>query len=89
LTVEDGALTLRGEKPGPALDEKSRMLFQEIRNGKFERVFTLPESVDAGRMKAAFRNGVLEITIPAAAREAVRTIPIEVRGEAGGKSKAA
>ena len=79
VTVEDGNLVLRGEKPEPAADEKSRLLFREIRRGRFERTFSLPDTVDTAKMTASFHNGVLEIVIPAAAREAARTIPIQVK----------
>ncbi len=86
VTVVEGDLVLRGEKPGPVAEEESTML---IHRGRFERRFTLPENVDAERMKASFLNGVLEVTIPSVAREPVRTIPIEVRSEAHGQEKAA
>jgi HSP20 family protein len=36
----------------------------ERRYGSFERVFTLPKSVDADGVKASFKAGVLSVTMP-------------------------
>lgn len=74
LTLADGVLTLRGEKK--AEDEGPQ--YSERWSGRFERAFTLGPDVDPDKVKAAFKNGVLTVTVdkkPAAERS-VKRIPI-------------
>jgi HSP20 family protein len=64
LTVKDGVLMLRGEK---SMEQESRDRSYhriERRYGSFYRALALPDTVDADRVEAAFRNGVLTITLP-------------------------
>jgi HSP20 family protein len=64
VTVEDHALTLRGEKK---LDtEVSEEHFHRIERsyGSFTRSFALPPTVDAGRVNAEYKAGVLTIRLP-------------------------
>jgi HSP20 family protein len=64
LTVEDNTLTLRGEKK---LDpEVSEEQFHRIERsyGSFARTFALPPTVDAGRVSAQYKAGVLTVRLP-------------------------
>jgi len=62
LLVEDGLLTLRGEKKSEA-EDKDRG-YSERFYGRFERRIALPSGVDHQAAKADFRDGVLTITLP-------------------------
>ncbi len=79
VTLEDGVLSLSGEREVPsrrngAQDEtRSRI---ERRYGRFYRRFVLPETVDADRVQATGRNGVLEITIPKQPKALPRRIKV-------------
>jgi HSP20 family protein len=64
LTVEDNTLTLRGEKK---LDpEVSEEQFHRIERsyGSFARTFALPPTVDAGKVSAQYKAGVLTVRLP-------------------------
>ena len=63
LTFENGVLTLKGER---TFGDVKRENFQRIerRHGAFSRSFTLPNTVDAGRISAAYKDGVLTIRLP-------------------------
>jgi HSP20 family protein len=76
ITVEDGALTLRGEKRSE-VEDKDRG-YSERSYGRFERRIGLPKGVDRDQANATFRNGVLTVTLPKteAANENVRRIPV-------------
>jgi HSP20 family protein len=78
LTVRNGVLTLSGEKKRETEEKKGDMLVSERRYGSFRRAFTLPDEVDADRAEAAFRDGVLTVTLPKKpeAAAAARRIPI-------------
>jgi len=76
ITVEDGALTLRGEKRSE-VEDKDRG-YTERSYGRFERRIGLPQGVDRDHADATFKNGVLTVTLPKteAANENVRRIPV-------------
>lgn len=64
ITMEDGALTLRGERHDEQRTSKEGYRRVERVSGKFFRRFTLPDGVDPEGVSARSNNGVLEITIP-------------------------
>ncbi len=75
LTVEDGILTLRGEKKSETADKDRG--YSERFYGRFERRIALPGGVDDKEARAEFRDGVLTVTIPKSAEaERGRRIPI-------------
>jgi len=78
VTVENNTLTLRGEKKLPAdvKDEQFRRV--ERRYGTFSRSFTLPNTVDAGKVGAEYKNGVLTVKLPFREEAKPRTINVEV-----------
>ena len=76
ITLEGGALTLAGERTVGRPDEPVSHLRRERGRGRFHRRFRLPDTVDADRVKATERNGVLEVTIPKQAAAQPRRIEI-------------
>lgn len=83
IVAEDGILTLRGERRHEARDEGATWFRREARYGGFERRFELPEGTDPDAIRAAWRNGVLEVSFPApaAARRRVIRIPVVTASE--------
>lgn len=75
LLVEDGVLTLRGEKKSETEDKERG--YSERYYGRFERRIALPSNVDEKGAKATFCDGVLTVTLPKSAEaERGRRIPI-------------
>jgi HSP20 family protein len=66
VSVDKGLLTIAGERADdlPEEDEKTAVYARERFAGAFRRVVSLPEDCDAGRVEAAYRDGVLKIVIP-------------------------
>ena len=64
LNLRDNALTLSGEKRQESREENGGRSYTERSFGRFERVIPLPEEVDADRVEANFKNGVLKVTLP-------------------------
>ena len=64
IHVEEGILTIKGEKKEEKLEKLPRMHVWERSYGTFERVFTLPRYVDLEKIVAEFKYGVLEIHVP-------------------------
>lgn len=78
ITVDNGTLTIKGEKklPGDVMEEQFHRI--ERRYGTFSRSFSLPQTVDAGRVSADYRDGVLTITLPVREEAKPRQIKVEV-----------
>src|ERR1035438_941656 len=64
VQIEDGTLTLTGARKFEYEGRKEGFHRLERSYGSFRRAFTLPESVDPGKVVAAFSDGVLKITLP-------------------------
>lgn len=78
VTVEGNLLTLAGERKSEWSDDESQKLYaQERFAGTFRRVVSLPETVDASKIEASYKNGVLRILLPK--HERVKPRRIEVK----------
>lgn len=77
VTLEDNVLTVAGERKAPATVKDAEYRRRERTFGAFSRSFTLPTSVDGGRVQAAYVDGVLTITLPQRAEAKPRQIAIE------------
>lgn len=64
VQLKDGILTIKGEKKVEKDDKQKDYHVMERSYGMFERSFTLPAEVDAGKVEAAFDKGVLKVTLP-------------------------
>lgn len=64
VSVDDRVLTLKGEKKTEREVAHDRMHIRERGYGTFERSFTLPRNVDAEKIRADFRDGLVEIHLP-------------------------
>jgi len=64
VTVENGVLTMSGERKFEKEEKKKKYHRVERGYGSFVRTFALPEDADADKIKAEFKHGVLEIHLP-------------------------
>ena len=76
IDVKEGVLTLSGERSEENETEDKNFYRRERTYGKFQRVFTLPEGINAEDIKANFKDGVLKVHIPKAAVEEPKKITI-------------
>ncbi len=79
VTIENGVLTIRGERNFEKAAEGETYHRVERVYGTFERSFTLPSSLNAEKIEARFKNGVLTLTIPK--REEAKPKPIKIQVE--------
>ena len=78
LGVNDGVLTISGEKKEETKDEQTKEV-RECSYGSFTRSMTLPEDADAEHITATSKNGILTVSIPRKAPDQSRVRKIEVR----------
>ena len=65
VEVEDGVLTIAGEKHNGMFDEaKAKILRRELKHSSFKRQFTLGDLLDGENISANFKDGVLSVSIP-------------------------
>ena len=77
VQIEKGVLTISGErKPEPAPEKATRHIDERFA-GRFRRVVTLPDDVDATAVEARYRDGVLYLSIPRREAAQPRRIAIQ------------
>jgi HSP20 family protein len=77
LSLQDGVLTIKGEKQDEKEEKDKRYHRVERSYGAFARAFRLPGAVDASRVTATFKDGVLTVTLPKTAEAKGTMIPIK------------
>ncbi len=77
ITAEKGVLSLRGARNFERKSDDGHYSRVERVTGKFVRTFTLPENVQTEAIKAQFKDGVLELTIPKVAKPEPRRIEVQ------------
>ena len=78
VTVENGALTISGERRWPAEVPKDDVRRVERAYGRFSRRFTLPTAVDASRVAADYKDGVLTGRLPIREASKARVVPVSM-----------
>ncbi len=79
VEISADRLILRGEKQRRAEEQGSGYYYAERSFGSFVRVVPLPCEIDAERVKARYRNGLLRITMPKSENTRARRIEVAVR----------
>lgn len=88
VEVADGYLTISGERKHETEEKKENFYKCEREYGRFYREIPLPEGATLSDVKAAFENGVLEVSVPLAVRSEARPRSVKIE-EPGKPSKVA
>jgi HSP20 family protein len=78
VTVENGVLTLQGERRQEKEEKGKRFHRVERSYGSFVRSFSLPESVDENAVKAEYKDGVLNLHLPKSEKVKPKAIDVKV-----------
>ena len=78
IEFENGLLTIRGERK---IEKSEQLTWHRVERiyGNFSRSFTLPRSIDAEKITASYREGVLEIEVPKREEAKPKQIRIAVK----------
>lgn len=79
LRVEKDTLTIQVDRKQPQAEAGEAVHRSERAFGTFFRSFALPRSVDAGRVEAAYQQGVLSVKLPKRDEARARTIAVNVK----------
>jgi HSP20 family protein len=78
IRFENGVLTLRGERKLEKEEKRENYHRVELSYGAFTRSFALPGTVDAEKIRADARDGILTVTLPKRAEARPRPIQVKV-----------
>ena len=78
VVFENNTLTIKGERKFEGDVQQEQFHRVERSYGTFSRSFSLPSTVDATRIAAEYKNGVLTVTLPFREEAKPRTINVEV-----------
>jgi HSP20 family protein len=77
VRVEDGVLTIQGERKEESEVNEANMYRRERLHGTFTRSFSLPKHVDGTKITAAYKDGVLEVSVPKAEASKPKKVTIQ------------
>jgi HSP20 family protein len=78
ITLEDGVLTIQGERKQEKEEKGIRYHRMERAYGSFVRSFTLPDVIDDAKVAAEFKDGVLYIRLPKSEKAKPKAIEVKV-----------
>ncbi len=79
IAIEGTTLTVSGERKAIEAGEGDKWHRRERWHGKFDRTYKLPFNVEQGKVKATFKDGVLNIDLPRAEAEKPKKITISAK----------
>lgn len=78
VTIQDNFLTVKGERKHDVEKKEANFYHRERVHGTFARTLELPTRVDAGKVAANFRDGVLHVTLPKSEEAKPKEIKVSV-----------
>jgi len=78
VTLEDGVLTIQGERKQEKEVKGKRYHRVERSYGRFARSFTLPDVIDEEKVKAEFKDGILNLALPKSEKAKPKAIEVTV-----------
>ena len=79
VSVADNVLTIKGEKKNATETKTGKTFRKESWEGTFQRTLSLPRGVDAGKIDAKMRDGVLAISLPKSEEAKPKQIAVNVK----------
>lgn len=77
VSVTENTVTIHGTTSHEKKEEKEHYYRREMSRGEFSRTLALPAEVDGSKVKASFKDGVLELTAPKVAKAKRRTVKVD------------
>lgn len=78
VTLEDGVLTIQGERKQEKEDKGKKFHRIERSYGSFVRSFSLPDVIEEEKVKAEFKDGVLNLHLPKSEKAKPKAIEVKV-----------
>ena len=79
VEVKNNTLTISGERTQEKKSDDAECCRVERHYGKFERTFGLPDTIKADKVAAAYKDGVLTVTLPKSEKAVPKQIAVDVK----------
>jgi HSP20 family protein len=79
ITVDNGVLSIQGERKQEKEEKGKKFHRIERYYGSFIRSFTLPDNIDEARIKASFKDGMLNLQIPKSKESKPKSIDVKIK----------
>ena len=79
VEVKNNVLSISGERKTEKKTENKESSRIERHYGKFERTFGLPDTVEADKVLAKYKDGILALTLPKTEKEKTKEIAVEIK----------
>lgn len=76
VQVTADTISLEGQRPEPKLPEGTKLLYDDVRYGHFQRVINLPEPIQNNQVTAEFSHGILTLTLPKVVETQTKVVKI-------------
>lgn len=77
ISVTKNSVSIKGTTSHEEKEEKGDYYRSEISRGEYARTLTLPAEIDEEKVKATFKNGILELNLPKLKQSARKTVEID------------
>ena len=77
VAMDNNILTITAERNKPEVKEGEKLHYDELQYGKYTRRFTVPKDVLAEKIEAAFKDGLLTVTVPKAEKKKAQEIKVK------------
>jgi HSP20 family protein len=78
VTIEDGMITMRGERKQEKEEKNKKFHRIERSYGSFLRSFRVPDDVDENAVKAEFKDGMINVTLPKSGKSKAKSINVSI-----------
>ncbi len=78
VSVQDGVITVKGEKSATREDKGETWYFSERQYGAFSRAFRLPQDADGDKIEANLKDGILTLSVPKRGPEAAPESKVKI-----------
>lgn len=78
VTIQDGMLTIQGERKQEKEEKGKKFHRVECSYGSFVRSFRVPDDADENKVKAEFKDGMINVTLPKSAKAKTKAINVSV-----------
>jgi HSP20 family protein len=78
VTIEDGMITMRGQRKLEKEEKDKKFHRIERSYGSFMRSFRVPDDVDENAVKAEFKDGMINVTLPKSGKSKARSINVSI-----------
>ncbi len=79
ISVTGNMITIKGERKAEERKKEKGYFYSERRYGSFQRSLELPTEVDAEKIEANYKDGVLEVVVPKSERSKPKQIKVDVK----------